>query len=388
MWEGCGQQVVNDRYYVLVRQHHPDSATAGVDSPLAKQLSNEIFIYIQKAYKALRKREREQTVAPPVAQHREAESDALSQARQAYEAMRAPQPQDTTSSISQPVTSGEPSSVPTQARSPGKALKEDSLSEVERRAKLSSLRSRRQVGRVGRSTLPLGSSALGDPSSTPHEPHPQPMGEDERRTRLDALRQRGATLPEGARDPNSTLMVTPKGSDLGALNARTGLPERGIDPEQTMDWEKPLEQMSANEAFNLGFRDFRKKSYASAHPAFARAHEAEPTNGKYLTFYAYTLFLEDQAAHVDEAIRLLKKAVRAGERQSLPDAHLFLGLVYKFKGGKDLKSAGPHLQRAMELNPLSNVAAREYKAWAEKYADEEEPQESAAAAFLKKLFKK
>jgi len=165
------------------------------------------------------------------------------------------------------------------------------------------------------------------------------------------------------------------------------LPGRGIDPESAMDWGKPLEEMTAHEAFNVAYRDYKNKLYDKALPAFEYAHKAEPEHGKYLTFYAFTKFQTDQANSMDEAIKLLNKAVKLGDRQSLPDAHLFLGLVYKFKGGKDIKRAGPHFQKASELNPMSNQAARELKAWEEKHAGDE-PQESAAAAFLKKLFKK
>ena len=50
VWEGCGREVVQERYYTLVKQNHPDRYGGNV-SDKVKKLSQEIFLLIQNAFR-------------------------------------------------------------------------------------------------------------------------------------------------------------------------------------------------------------------------------------------------------------------------------------------------------------------------------------------------
>ena len=112
----------------------------------------------------------------------------------------------------------------------------------------------------------------------------------------------------------------------------------------------------AREAFNRAFQAFKKQFYIQSLPMFQEAYLAEPTNGLYMTFYAYTLFLTD-ANRKDEAERLLRQAIESADRQALPDAHLFLGYVLRTMPERAAKAL-KHFELALELNPHSHEAKR------------------------------
>lgn len=113
----------------------------------------------------------------------------------------------------------------------------------------------------------------------------------------------------------------------------------------------------ARDAFNKAFQAFKKQFYAQALPLFEEAHQLEPEDGLYTTFYAYTLFLTD-ASRKEEVERLLREVISGKKDKAvLPDAHLFLGYVLRTIPER-AAHAFKHFQLAAELNPHSHEAKR------------------------------
>ncbi|MBA2664454.1 MAG: DUF4388 domain-containing protein, partial [Bradymonadaceae bacterium] len=64
VWKGCGRDVVKERFYIMVKEHHPDVYGGNVSDEV-KRLAQRIFIAVKDAYTELMKIETTQTVGPP-----------------------------------------------------------------------------------------------------------------------------------------------------------------------------------------------------------------------------------------------------------------------------------------------------------------------------------
>lgn len=141
--------------------------------------------------------------------------------------------------------------------------------------------------------------------------------------------------------------------------------------------------MDPKDQFAYGYQLFRAEHYAKSLEPFKRAYEAEPEHGLYTTFYGHVLFLCHPEER-DKAEKLLRDAVLAKHKQSLPDAHLFLGFLLKTKPGGEAEAIR-HFRNVVHLNPSSHEAQREIRLYEHR---QNAPKEPETTPFFKKLFKK
>jgi tetratricopeptide (TPR) repeat protein len=123
---------------------------------------------------------------------------------------------------------------------------------------------------------------------------------------------------------------------------------------------EPEEQEEAQELFNAGYKAFKNDAEADAFDYISRAHDFDPDNALYKTFYGYLLFLNEPDRR-DDAQELLEEAIQMENDQVLPDAHLFLGRIMRVKDRDD--RACQHFERALRLNPSSLEAQRELRVY-------------------------
>lgn len=395
LWQGCGPELVEEKFVEMTHRYHPDHFAS---NPGSKRLAQEIFMLIVQARGTLRRQEKRQTVPPPVTAQEQASRDegfrrlasrpripnprsksldALSQASEAYESLQ----QDSA-----------PSAIPVAPTPSRNATSEPEDSEAARQARLLALQNKRRPNRLARFRTNPGSSA-GDTLSQPSDVN---MSEAERQQRLQALARKRPGAPthfvEAMRQSSvasSTSDVISAASDdvLHASSSPSSLPTSGIRPEShtTLSVEM-LQDLSAREAFNYGYREYKLQRYENALEALKHAYELEPDNGLYTTFYGYTLF-QVAPGELPSAEKLLRKAVDLGDSQSLPDAHLFLGLVLKRRGGKRMNEAMRHFQTAFELNPASHEAERELRLHETRMKKKQQDAQEQRS-FFGKLFKK
>ncbi len=117
----------------------------------------------------------------------------------------------------------------------------------------------------------------------------------------------------------------------------------------------------ARQAFNAGYLLFREKKFPEALALVKRAHELnpDPLNS---TYYAHLLFRLDPG-EFRRSEKLLQDVIDRGAepecRQALPDAHLFLG--HLFKARNQPEKALAHYESALQLNPGCVEAEREVR---------------------------
>lgn len=343
-WKGCGRKVIQDRFYLMVKEHHPDVYGGNV-SENVKELAQNIFIYVKDTYQQLIQIEKDQKVAAS------SEPSANPFLRRATTATN-------TQAIGHTQTPGrQPHSTPiaqdagrTRSRSvvgvePEKP-KEEELSREEVQARMQRLSAfrQRQQHRAHREALSADSEAeLSEPSSIDSlemeisEPEVDP--EAERQARLLELKRKASKV------------------------------------------NHPNVQNPAKEAFNEGYRAYRSEHFADAFKHFAMAYQINPDDGMHQTFYGYLLFRQFPEKHA-EAEEILKVAMNSGHKQAMPDALLFMGHLLKARGETD--KALKHYERCLKLNPGCVEAERELRL--SKIRNERKSSEPGS--FMKNLFKK
>lgn len=418
LWEGCGRELVQQTFYRLVKEHHPDSYGGNLSDEV-KRLAQDNFLMVKDAYSKLRMAEGEQTVpdrpsasklplgpAPGIGLDREL-SKPISMPGRSSGMERSPQtitippstplvaptyepqrpsssalpipPQPTTQPLRASTHTTQPSQRPQQqpqrTHQPSPALAQSSAEEDERAQALARLRaaSRRPLQAYGLDPQMsdafeerISTASVAQPAAPHTTPEPAPSAQD-RRALLEQLASKRPTPPPvqpnpTTAQPNRQHMATP----APAMRA----------PQSPAD--------EAKESFNQGYQEFKLKRINKALPLFKRAWELENDNGLYLTFYGQCLFLEHPDKR-DEAEKLLRQAVLTKHRQALPDAHLFLGLLLKTKPN-GMEEAIRHFRNAYYLNPTSHEAEREIRLWERRHSEGSETSE--ASGLLKKLFKK
>ncbi len=325
VWEGCGRKVVQDRFYILVKENHPD-VYGGNTTGDVRSLAQDIFILIKDAYQVLLGVEKEQKVAPP-------EPAPAETPRQRIDTPRAH------------VAVGGPIR--------GASLEEASEVKVDVKSKMSQLsgfrKKQRHRDRV-RSVHERTSSAS-DEEIEPIEVEPEPEPEPEPDPQLEAQLERQAKLKH----------LMKRAQDAGHPD---------VNPSRD-HWDK-------------GFHAHKDGRNAEALEHFSRAYALEPEDGPILTFYGYLRFLNHKHDKEigAEAEELLRKALQSGNRQSAPDACLFLAHVIKGLGREE--EALTFYRRALRLNPSSREAEREVR-----LADMRDPDKKPADnSLFKNLFKK
>ena len=363
VWAGCGREVVKETYYKLIKEHHPDVYGGNVSINI-RNLAQRIFIIIRKAYAGLMKVEREQTVPAP-----DPESGRSHRRRDPIPTLQFSVSDGESSDDAQPLGSGDDKSPRKQAanrrqhQTPPIAMgrtptdqhpslekqlqsREQKTDRLKRRARTSTPASA-QRARLN-SQFDTSPSSLGD---TPTDP-------EVRRQKLERLQKR---------------------------KRRQSVPGRRPTPMASSSSAPPTDHIQ--ESFNLGYKRFKELRFEDALPFFEKAHRAKPDHGLYTTFYAYCTFQVDPSKH-KEVRKLLNQVIDSKDRQSLPDAHLFLGHV--LKAAELDQKAHRHFQKALALNPASRDAEREIRLYERRQQDKpttKERSRSKGGGFFKNLFK-
>ncbi|RAL24957.1 hypothetical protein DL240_01740 [Lujinxingia litoralis] len=372
VWKGCGREVVKERFYILVKEHHPDVYGGNVSAEI-KDTAQRIFIGVRNAYTELMKVEHEQTLPPPGA----------------------------TASSPTPPAPGQPAFTPRKRLStlhPGQfhsgepqGLDEESQVRFTPRTQT--------PGRVRRDSTPIRMKRTptnhhpdlqnhGAPPASGHTtPSGQPQGSPS--NAQETRRDRTASL-SGARLKRTTSL---SGAGLGRESSdvewrKEQLERLGKSPTRTRrPTPAPLNNAGipgpadpARDAFNAGYPLFKQLAFRDALPHLQRALKLEPQNGLYMTFEAYTRFQLD-AHQADAALAQLDKAISSGHRQAMPDAHLFSGIILKAQGKE--RQAYECFQNAYRLNPASLEAEREIRLYERRHSADE-----GQRGFFKNLFKK
>lgn len=320
VWEGCGRKVVQTKFYELVKAHHPDVYGGNISGDV-KRLAQEVFIVLKDTYQALLKLEAEQTRPRPAS---------MGQAGASAQFSVGDDPSFASESVSgasappasAPATPGAPTTPPATAQTA-----------AARQSRIDRLRVKRAATPIGLAREPA-----------PERPAPS---EAERRASIERIRTRSTP---GLR------------STTGNLNAAD----------------------IAQNAFNEGYSAWRESNNVDvAAERFATAYNLAPNSGKYMTFYGYFLFLRD-ASTLEQAQQILRKAIELKDRQSLPDAHLFLGHLLKVQGKHD--EALQQYQLSLKLNPTSRAAQREIRLYERRQKGSTTGENNTG--FLKNLFKK
>ncbi len=349
LWKGCGREAVKEAYYRMVKEHHPD-VYGGNISPDIRRLAQQIFVAIRKAYSRLLRTEHEQTVPPPD-QRSEATPERQQPGRKNLQTLRPDQfDQSDLDAINQP--SRTPQSTPIAmgreptAPHPTIGPKDNPSSKPTRKTSSKSKdrpssKPRRRPTTSGRSSAPKrrsSSHGLGDQASNP----------EWRKKQLERLQKKSSA------------------------KARRSTTRPGSSPSSD----------PTRDTFNLGYKQFRDQRYNKALPHLEKAHQADKDNPLYTTFFAYCLFQVD-GDKAKEARSLLEEALEAGDRQSLPDTHLFLGHVLKAMGKE--KRAYRHFRKVRNLNPSNRDAEREIRLYEKRHNSEQKKQ--SRGGFFKGLFK-
>ena len=406
LWEGCGRELVQQTFYRLVKEHHPDSYGGNLSEEV-KRLAQDNFLRVKDAYGKLRMAEGEQTVAQRPAQAADrvalrAEGSGLDREMSGPISMPPRQDGYQTPAPTAPI-GGRPlmHTQPPKADSPP-APTAPSVATAQAQAAPA-----REPGRQ-----PMR-SAMPTPALTPSAPRAEP-GSTSTSTSTEAESEERAKAMErlraASRRPVEAYGLTPHGGQppqpsgpseqerralLEQLSGKRPAPPPPrpegaptLAPGKPVPADQAAKLSQADEAqtsFNQGYQEYKLKRMDKALPLFKRAYDLDPKNGLYMTFYAQLLYMSDPTKR-DTAEKLLRDAVLTKHRQALPDAHLFLGLLLKTKEG-GMAEAIRHFRNAHYLNPGSREAEREIRLY-ERRQEQEASQPESAGATLKKLFKK
>ncbi len=347
VWEGCGRAVVQERFYTLVKEYHPDVYGGNVTGRV-KQLAQEIFILVKVTYSELLKAEKgDQTVAPPASAAPPVRVSKTGTAR-------------VLTNVNTPIISPETSSAPVgfepsrnfaeriptstvSAVDPGP--KADVQSRIERLSGFRQKQEQRSRRRNSAHGLSIDSEAdLSEASDAYESPEPVQVEPE-----VDVEAERRAKLK----------VLMKKASAVNHPNAPN----------------------PAKEAFNTGYRLFKEDKFQQAFVDIKLAYELAPEEPLYQTFYAYLLFKLQPDKH-EVAEEILREVLLSGHRQAIPDAYLFMGHIWKARNDTD--KAVKHYERALKLNPGCVEAERELRF----VAMRDKRNTSEPGSFIKNLFKK
>jgi len=369
---GCGKRAARDAFIAMTRKFHPD-AFAGVEySDGDRRCAQEIFMLVREAREhvvgAETSEDPKNSAFDRLASRTQSRlqgaggsapsRDALSQADAAYNSISGSSALNATS---RSVDTGD-----------------------ERAERLKGLRRR-----TSQRSLQSTSSILNEVSSASHNPgvgeqRSQPLSEDERREKFAVLKKRRRPT-RSMHESFNGLSRTSSGASLVEPSAPSTPPTRGLKPDNVSYSGQPFENLTPQQIFNIGYRDFTAGRYPEAVEPLRRAVEADPRNGLFLTIYGYVLFLNEPHEKSRTAEQMLRRAIDTENRQALPDAHLFLGRVLKRRGPDHYKKALHHFEEALELNPHSTDAQREL---AELRQLTEPKKKPGAMGIISKIFKR
>ncbi len=300
LWEGCGKNMVSDRFYELVKTRHPD--IYGNVSVSVKGYAQKIFINVKNAHAELLGLEKfdeaqvaDEPIVLPV-------SEAKVSAEEISEAKTpSVKPEKKKSAMDVKTKMGQLSAM-RKKRSRRRSL--DATPQVEVAATpVVQSETERILSEVS------GGSTNSDDSGEASEP-----AVEDRETRLEKLNKRARK-----KNPNS-------------------IPE-------------------ALEIFSEGYKLYRQNNIKLAHEKFTVAKELDG-RALHLAFFGYTLFLND-SEKADEAETLIRSAIEMNDKQTQPDALFFMAKILKHRG--DEKNAHSFFEKAFALNPTNREAEREIR---------------------------
>ncbi|RVU42340.1 DUF4388 domain-containing protein [Lujinxingia sediminis] len=377
LWKGCGREAVKERFYVLVKEHHPDVYGGNLSTEI-KETAQRIFIGVRNAYTELMKLEHKQTVPPPSQSVVTAPAPGSEASAQNAQSLRAGRKRLSTLH-------------PGQLNPGGEGLAEDSQARFTPRTQT--------PGRLRRHSTPIGmgrrpttqhpdlKSQLGDAATTPSQPTPPARTtpgagtpQRDRTASLSGARRKRTSSLSGAGLDHESSDVDWRREQLERLG-RSPTRSRRPTPAPLNNAGIPTAADPARDAFNAGYPLVKQLAYNEALPYLQRALKGEPDNGLYMTFEAYARFQLD-ASQADSALEQLQKAIATGHRQAMPDAYLFAGIILKARGKE--RRAYEHFKQAYKLNPASLEAEREIRLYERRHPQSE----SEAGGFFKNLFKK
>ena len=350
LWQGCGEEEVRNRFFKLVKRHHPDSYGGNI-SEEGKELAEKIFIKIKRSYSELLKQEDKQTVPPSESKT----GDPLVEANESGlgESLESP---SVTAMGSGRLDEPEEDS----ASEPEEEEKEEEQKEAD--DPLETLRpgdgdessNQRNPGRPMAATDPNTSTLPSDQVPTAD------ISDDERKKKLDQLRQRVKANRESQSNPGlkkeSTLNPEERKKKLDQLRKSSS----SKFEEKLKNLEPAENEEEAQQYFNRGYKAYKNEDHQKAKVYFTEAYDFDESNALYKTFYAYLLFLNDSSKR-NKSRRLLTEALKAGNKQAQPDGHLFLGRLLKLEDKH--KKAKKHFERSLQLNPDSIEAKRELRVY-------------------------
>ncbi len=380
LWEGCGRDAVQARYYELVKVHHPDRYGGNMTSRL-KKLSQSIFLQIQDAYQNLgRLEDGPQRVGPPE-QERAKALGSLSTAKPSkrtpvkessqYKRMRR-------TGINERLSNKAIFEAVSISERDASTLEEDSLPEEERRAKLAKLArtARAKAARPPITQVLAHQGSLEEDSS---------LSIQERRDKLAELSARKKHIPSSFSMNERTPTAPSLSVDSVPLaDVASSGTIRGLSTQQARQHVAQDQQ-----DFSTGVHEMREARYKNAFKFVKSAYHAKPDDPRYRAYYAYLLFMTD-ANKAQEAEEMLREVVKLGNKQIAPDAHLFLGCIHKASDRTNAaQRALKHFKKALELNPSNHEAAREVRLYEMRSKQESSPRlQDDVGGFFKRLFKK
>ncbi len=370
VWEGCGRKVVQERFYALVKETHPDVYGGNVSGEV-KTLSQEIFMLVKATYQGLLKVERQQTVAPPADYDVPDDGEGLGEPSEvnfkdgerprtgtSNRPLRVtPTPKRTPQATPVQKVERRPTPRPASAATPSEERrKTDVASKIaqlsgfqKRKSRVARRRSKTDPGQNAAKAPEFDESNLEEFSdlSEAHESE-NSLGEESTPAELDERKQR-----------------------LEALMKRTSEKTGAGAPDPAKD------------AFNEGFQLFRAEDNAKAYEYFQKAYELDKEDARYLTFYGYMMYL-NEPHRIDEAEDIIRKALntKKNAKAARPDTHLFWGHILKARGLTE--KALKQYEAALRLNPLSKEAEREIRLGKMRA----KRRTSEPGTFIKNLFKK
>lgn len=405
VWEGCGRSVVQETFYTMVKEHHPDVYGGNISDEM-KSLAQEIFITVKDSYQELLKKEKEQTVPPPESYRKKVEKKAERVGRQRSKSLSgadssglATDSEALTTSTSQRTLTGnrplhetprmkrdssQPKPTPTPdddlrttsgsaqtvdrneatrrtSSVPGADEEQEDIDVKERLKRLSAYKRRRR--------------RLSSPKSRTLSENSEPVQE-----LLDKISETSQAKQDASSD--STNSDAAETEEEKEANERQKKLDRLI--RKASQVEGPNGPNPGREAFNRGYKHYKADELEEALKQFTLARRFA-SDGLYDTFYAYTKFQLDEAA-APEAIKILEEVIESKHRQAAADAHLFLANILKAAGQN--RRALEHYEWALRLNPKSRVAEREVRLAKMRGGQGHKPAEDDSDSFLKKMFKK
>lgn len=324
---GCGRRRVKERYYQLVKEHHPDSY-ALAKSPEIKPLAEMIFRVVREAYGTLM---REETRDGPSSDYSVARTTS-----DEYSAVRAP-----SSSSGRPTGSKSVSSYAVRGSTRGEPRDKSDVS-----------------------TAPGARPTQDDPSATTQPDTTTPSPASRRRKRRRTLQ--GATSGRVTRQ-NSNLTTTQRRqfgrTPSGRLSARVR--------------SEPGLELDAKQLFKTGTTLMASGNNERALKAFEKALSTDKENTTYLGHYAWALYLVDQE-NSGKALRLLKDAHKDAQGADKEWPALFLGHLMIAEGKADRGVS--YYQSCLQANPNNIEARRRLRL--------HDMRNKSSGGFLDKLFSK